>query len=60
MKYRLWLCAWVAACALEALFALVAEGLDWFVVRSRRWADAAEVETLLARADRAVCRGRGR
>lgn len=60
MKYRVWLLAFLAATALEALLGLVGEALDWFTVRARRWSDAAEVEVLLARTERALAAGRAR
>ncbi len=60
MKYRFWWCLWMALDALQALGMLAISGLAWFTGLVKRWANTAEIEMLLARAERAIAAQRER
>ncbi len=60
MKYRFWRCLWMALDALQTLGMLAISGLVWFTGRVHRWSNAAEIEMLLARAERAIAAKRER
>lgn len=59
MKCLAWWCLWKALDALQALGMLAISGLAWFTGRVQRWADAAEIEMLLARVERKIPLKRG-
>ena len=60
MKCLAWWCLWKALDALQALGMLAISGLAWFTGRVQRGANAAEIEMLLARAERAIAAQRER
>lgn len=59
MKCLAWWRLWKALDALQALGMLAISGLAWFTGRVQRWADAAEIEMLLARVERRISLKRG-
>ncbi len=54
MKYRFWWCVWSAMALLQALCLVGSGAMAWFARRVNRGADAAEIEMLLARTERAL------
>lgn len=59
MKYRFWRCLWMALDAVQAVCLWCSSGMAWFTGRVQRWADAAEIEMLLARVERRISLKRG-
>lgn len=59
MKYRFWRCLWMALDAVQAVCLWCISGMAWFTVRVQRWANAAEIEMLLARVERKISLKRG-
>ena len=59
MKYRFWWCLWLVLGALQALCLLAISGMAWFTGLVQRWANAAEIEMLLARVERKISLQRG-
>lgn len=60
MKFRCWWCLWLALGGLQAVCLLAISGMAWFTGRVQRWADAAEIDMLLARAERVIAAKRGK
>lgn len=60
MKYRFWWCLWLVLGALQAVCLLAISGMAWFTGRVQRWADSAEIDMLLARAERVIAAKRGK
>ncbi len=60
MKYRFWWCLWMALDAVQAVCLWCISGMAWFTGRVQRGANAAEIEMLLARAERAIAAQRER
>ena len=59
MKYRFWRCLWMALDAVQAVCLWCISGMAWFTGLVQRWANAAEIEMLLARVERRISRKRG-
>ena len=59
MKCLAWWCLWKALDALQALGMLAISGMAWFTGLVQRWANAAEIEMLLARVERRISLKRG-
>ena len=59
MKYRFWRCLWMALDAVQAVRLWCISGMAWFTGRVQRWANAAEIEMLLARVERRILLKRG-
>lgn len=59
MKYRFWRCLWMALDAVQAVCLWCISGMAWFKGRVQRWANAAEIEMLLARVERRISLKRG-
>ena len=59
MKYRFWWCLWMALDAVQAVCLWCISGMAWFTGRVQRWADAAEIEMLLALVERRISLKRG-
>ena len=59
MKYRFWRCLWMALDAVQAVCLWCTSGMAWFTGRVQRWANAAEIEMLLARVERRISLKRG-
>lgn len=59
MKYRFWWCLWMALDAVQAVCLWCISGMAWFTGLVQRWANAAEIEMLLARVERKISLKRG-
>ena len=59
MKYRFWWCLWRALAAVQAVCLWCISGMAWFTGLVQRWANAAEIEMLLARVERKISLQRG-
>ncbi len=59
MKYRFWRCLWMALDAVQAVCLWCISGMAWFTGRVQRWANAADIEMLLARVERRISLKRG-
>lgn len=59
MKYRCWWCLWMVLGALHTVCLCAISGMAWFTGRVQRWADAAEIDMLLARMERTINAKRG-
>lgn len=60
MKYRLWWCLWMALAAGQTVCLWCISGMAWFTGRVQRCADAAEINMLVARAERSIAAKRAR
>ena len=60
MKYRFWRCLWMALDAVQAVCLWCISGMAWFTGRVQRWANAAEIDMLLARAEGVIAAKRGK
>ena len=59
MKCLAWRCLWMALDAVQAVCLWCISGMAWFTGRVQRWANAAEIEMLLARVERRISLKRG-
>ena len=59
MKYRFWWCLWMVLGALQTVCLWCISGMAWFTGLVQRWANAAEIEMLLARVERKTSLKRG-
>lgn len=59
MKCLAWRCLWMALDAVQAVCLWCTSGMAWFTGRVQRWANAAEIEMLLARVERRISLKRG-
>lgn len=60
MKFRMWWILWRALDALQGVCLACLSAVAGFTGRVQRYADAAEIEMLLARAERAILAQRDR
>ncbi len=59
MKCLAWWCLWMALDAVQAVCLWCISGMAWFTGLVQRWANAAEIEMLLARVERRISLKRG-
>lgn len=60
MKQRFWWCLWMVLGALQTVCLWAISGMTWFTGRVQRWANAAEIDMLLARAEGVIAAKRSK